>query len=972
MILVSALRKRAAGRKPRSAKFAFYALAIIAASIATVATGQITPALANTPSITAPSPPNFASNTSGQEPGNFIIANFDASATLSISIGFVDPPTGTSFALPTTTGLTAGFGYNFSGNKTQISFTGTQANANTALAAMTVTTGSNTGNVTVRVSASISTANVYFNPINGNYYEFVSTTATTDCKTGADNTCITNIEDAINSKTLYGAKGYWATITSAQENSFVGDNMNAPNIAIGLSDRETEGTWRWLYGPEKGTATYFEWASGEPNNYSEGEDYSVTNWGGSTGRWNDFGRPAFGDSLAYIVEYSTDCYSLSNGNCVSGSFTGADQASASVTGGVDTLALAFSTGTTRTTNIGPYTFTVTFNVAVSGVESADFEDAGSGSSCTYSVTAVSTTVYTLTASSCFADSAEGTVIPRFKASGATRADGVNTNTGPLSAVTSAVTVTRDTTAPTVTSFSSTTSNGSYRATQSVNITAATNESVQSGNTMTVTLDTGATVALTAASAGTSLTGTYTVSAGHNSADLNVSSFTVGTVADTTGNAMTSTTVPSGDNNVAGAKAIVIDTVAPTAIGAPNLDAASDTGVSGTDDITSDTTPSFTVVISALELGATGIVKASKTGSSDVTCTLSSGSCTLGALTSGTWSIVSYQTDAAGNSSVDSTALSVVIDATVPTTATLAASSTTASSSTITFTVTGSEQLDCTSLSTTAGTDFTLTAGISAISSIAQTSNTLCTITATSTATAGGGAVTSTLTAAASFSISDPAGNALNTLTGSPQSITVTVPSNSPPSTIASGVVTDEECQRTNNNHPTCPGRQTTTTTTSPKSTSTTTTTVAPRISTPTTVPTQPRVSIPGAVAPKKVVVLTPIPKDDPTVIVADLVRQLTAGGDTQAAKKIRSAVISAAPAIGEAIADATEQLAKVLEDKSSTKLEIIKAKAAVADAASQNMAVGSRVRIASSAGPALPRRSRAATARWLPSPDRHR
>ncbi|MCP4881737.1 MAG: hypothetical protein GY905_14440, partial [Gammaproteobacteria bacterium] len=120
----------------------------------------------------------------------------------------------------------------------------------------------------------------------------------------------------------------------------------------------------------------------------------------------------------------------------------------------------------------------------------------------------------------------------------------------------------DSTAPTVSSFSSSTTNGSYNAGDRINITATTSESIQSGNTITVTMDTGDTVVLTAASAGTTLTGTYTVGAGDNSSDLTVSSFVIGTVADTAGNAMTSTTVPS-NNNIADTSAIVIDTTAPT-------------------------------------------------------------------------------------------------------------------------------------------------------------------------------------------------------------------------------------------------------------------------------------------------------------------------------------------------------------------------------------------------------------------------
>ncbi|MFM8507722.1 MAG: Ig-like domain-containing protein, partial [Actinomycetota bacterium] len=405
---------------------------------------------------------------------------------------------------------------------------------------------------------------------------------------------------------------------------------------------------------------------------------------------------------------------------------------------LDPLIPTFSSSTTRTKE-SEFTFTVTFDEAVSEVGNSDFTNSGSLGSCTTAVSPVSSTVYTLTMSAC-SSALEGTVIPVFASGGATRAGGA---TGPAAAATSTAVITRDLTSPTMSSFSSTTSDGSYRAGQTVNVTATTNENISSGNTITVTLDTGATVTLTAASNGTSLTGTYTIGAGQNSPDLTVSSFAIGTVLDTAGNVMTSTILPSGTDNIAGTKAIVVDTTAPVAIGVPNLDAASDLGASSIDDITSDNTPTFTVVVTAREGTATGYVRATKSGSSAVTCTLNvGGTCTLGTLADGTWSIVAFQTDLAGNDSANSTALSVTIDTTAPTTVTLARSAATSTDSTITFTVTGTENLDCTTLSTTAGTDFTLT-GISAISSIAQTSGTVCTITATSTATAGGGAVTST-------------------------------------------------------------------------------------------------------------------------------------------------------------------------------------------------------------------------------------
>jgi hypothetical protein len=76
------------------------------------------------------------------------------------------------------------------------------------------------------------------------------------------------------------------------------------------------------------------------------------------------------------------------------------------------------------------------------------------------------------------------------------------------------------------------------------------------------------------------------------------------------------------------------------------------------------------------------------------------------------------------------------------------------------------------LSLTSGSDFDLT-NISTITSITQTSSTVCTVIAVSTATTNGVGVVSTLTAAASFSMTDTAGNAQTTLVGSPQSVTVT-------------------------------------------------------------------------------------------------------------------------------------------------------------------------------------------------------
>ena len=138
-----------------------------------------------------------------------------------------------------------------------------------------------------------------------------------------------------------------------------------------------------------------------------------------------------------------------------------------------------------------------------------------------------------------------------------------TNSGIDSAATSALSITVDATRPTVTSFSSTKSNGTYGIGTTVNITATLSEAVADGASITVTLDTGDTVVLTKATS-TTLTGVYTVGTGDNSADLTVTSYALTSApTDTAGNTMTSTALPTGSNNIAGAQAIVIDTTAPT-------------------------------------------------------------------------------------------------------------------------------------------------------------------------------------------------------------------------------------------------------------------------------------------------------------------------------------------------------------------------------------------------------------------------
>ncbi|MEZ0168380.1 Ig-like domain-containing protein [Microvirga sp. TS319] len=109
--------------------------------------------------------------------------------------------------------------------------------------------------------------------------------------------------------------------------------------------------------------------------------------------------------------------------------------------------------------------------------------------------------------------------------------------------------------------------------------------------------------------------------------------------------------------------VTIDYTAPSAPSVPDLTTASDTGLSGADNITGDTTPTFTGTADAGEtvrLYADGIQVGSTTADASGNWTI-----TANTLDQGTYTITARAVDTAGNASWDSQGLRVTIDTAAP-------------------------------------------------------------------------------------------------------------------------------------------------------------------------------------------------------------------------------------------------------------------------------------------------------------------
>ena len=149
-------------------------------------------------------------------------------------------------------------------------------------------------------------------PSTGHFYEYVKDVGVT----------WTNAKSKAESLKYYGLQGYLATITSYDEVKLSGEQAKGTGW-IGASDSGSEGTWKWVTGPEIGKTfwiggvngstngtdlPYEYWNNNEPNNLGN-EDYAhITAPSiGIKGSWNDLANSGANSGdyqpKGYIVEY---------------------------------------------------------------------------------------------------------------------------------------------------------------------------------------------------------------------------------------------------------------------------------------------------------------------------------------------------------------------------------------------------------------------------------------------------------------------------------------------------------------------------------------------------------------------------------------------------------------------------------------------------------------------------------------------
>lgn len=278
-------------------------------------------------------------------------------------------------------------------------------------------------------------------------------------------------------------------------------------------------------------------------------------------------------------------------------------------------------------------------------------------------TGTSALVFSYTVESGLVDS-DGITVGALGVNGGTMKDAANNDmTLTLNSVGSTASVLVDSTAPTVSSVTASTANGTYKLGDSISIQVNFSEVVTvntGGGTPQLTLETGATDRTINYSSGTgtsTLTFSYTVQSGDNSNDLdyvatNSLSLNGGTIRDAASNNATLTLAsPGAANSLGNSKALIVDGVVPSVTstapvgGAVSTDVSVDFTVNFSESVSNISTDDFALGTTGGATGTIASVSASSGSSVTVTVSVIAGNGTIKLNLNASTNI----SDAAGNS-----------------------------------------------------------------------------------------------------------------------------------------------------------------------------------------------------------------------------------------------------------------------------------------------------------------------------------
>ena len=212
-------------------------------------------------------------------------SNSVSSTTAGAAVSIDNGQTGDVLGFNTTLATSYGISGTYNTTTKVLSFTGSATTARYQEVLRSVTyvnaAGTPTSDRTISFNVGL---NTLYNPLNGHFYEYISSSLTWP-----------SAFSAATNRTFQGMRGYLATVTTQAENDFIktklladawigaSDDFNYINAAVGstlyANQGASEGKWYWVSGPEAGQqilssnnraavvgGRYNNFAPGEPNN----------------------------------------------------------------------------------------------------------------------------------------------------------------------------------------------------------------------------------------------------------------------------------------------------------------------------------------------------------------------------------------------------------------------------------------------------------------------------------------------------------------------------------------------------------------------------------------------------------------------------------------------------------------------------------------------------------------------------------